>query len=140
MYCTKALIIAVFSILLSTFAFTGCNKDSNPADPGQQNDLVGIWNLSAMTAGGKPVTFADMGIQSLFATFKADLKYSVTMTHLDGTSEAQNGTYPTTGNQITLTDSTGLVTSGTYALSGNNLTFSLTNSELGTYTQTFIRQ
>lgn len=127
-------------IFISLLLCTGCNKDSNPADNNPSNNLVGTWDLTSMTTGGQPTTLADMGLQSLVLTIRADASYTVVLTHLAGNADTQNGTYTTSGSQITLTDSTGLVTSGTYALSGNTVTFTLTNNQLGNYTQTFIRQ
>jgi hypothetical protein len=140
MSCTKVQIVAVFSVLFSSFAFTGCDKNSGPTNTGPQNDLVGIWNLSTMTSDGQTQTPTDMGMQSIVLTITSGSKYSVVLTTVTATATTQQGTYTTSGNQIAFTDTTGLVSSGSYILSGSNVTFTLTNSVLGDYTQIFVRQ
>jgi hypothetical protein len=138
MLLSKTRAIVMIIGLSTIFAFIGCEK-SNPTNGGTPS-LIGTWNLSSMTQAAQPVTFASMGINSLELIMRADSSYLVHMNQIYGNIDTIKGTFTTSGNHITLTDTTNLVSSGTYSFSGNNVTFSLSNTQLGTYTQTFIRQ
>jgi hypothetical protein len=138
MLLSKTRVIVMILGLSTIFAFIGCEK-SNPTNGGTSS-LIGTWNLSSMTQAGQPVTFADMGIDSLGLIMRADSSYLVHMYQIGGILTSTIGTFTTSGNNITFTQTGSITSTGTYSLSGNNVTFSLSNTQLGNYTQTFIRQ
>jgi hypothetical protein len=138
MFLYKVTVLGMIIGLSTLFAFLGCEK-SNPTNVGSPG-LIGTWNLSSMTQAGQPVTFADMGIDSLGLVMKADSSYIVHLYQIGGILTSTIGTFTTSGDNITFTQTGSTSSTGTYSLSGNNVTFSLSNTQLGNYTQTFIRQ
>jgi len=115
---SKSLLVILLGAALMALIFTSCGKDDgSSSNGGSTHELVGTWNLTAITVDGTP--YSGTGT----VTFNSSKTFSMSVT-IEGTEHVtENGTWTTTGKNINFTLASGEVATIPYTLSGTNLSF-----------------
>ncbi|MFC1726078.1 lipocalin family protein [candidate division KSB1 bacterium] len=128
MFKYRPIFTLILCLLLFTLLLPGCKKSSTDSNGDGEHELVGTWRCTSISALGETRDPSAYGL-SWTMTFRSNNTFTENFTQA-GESDTSNGTWSTSGGNLTINYDEGDPGTQGYSVSGNTLTLTRQNVEV----------